>query len=82
MPTTFKGIGDNYGRLYLRFARTGAVLSYYRFGYNQKGNQNNGYIILVFLEWNCYCKAESRWSRSWSRSRYFQAEVGVGAGVA
>ena len=32
MPTTFKGIGDNYGRLHPQFAETGAVFPYYRFG--------------------------------------------------
>ena len=82
MPTTFKGICDNYGRLHPHFARTGAVLPYYRFGYNQKGNQENGHIILLFLGLNCSCWVESKRSRSWSRSRYFQAGVGVGAGVA
>ena len=50
MPTTFKGIGDNYGQLHSQFARTGAVFPYYRFGYYKKGNQENGYIILLFLE--------------------------------
>ena len=78
MLTTFKGIGNNYDRLRPQFAGTGVVFPYYRFGYNQKGNQENGYIILLFLEW-IFLVRRSR-SRSWSRSRYFQA--GVGAGVA
>ena len=39
MPTTFKGICDNYGWPLLHFARKGAVLPYYLFWYNQKGNQ-------------------------------------------
>ena len=51
MPTTFKGITDRPAA----FAK-GAVLPYCRFGYNQKGNQENVCIILLFLEWNC-----SRW---------------------
>ena len=55
MSTTFKGIGDNYGRLHPQLVRMGAVFPYYRFGYNQKGNQENDYIILLFLEWNCSC---------------------------
>ena len=52
MPTTFKGIGDNYGRLHPQFARAGAVFPYYGFGYTQKGNEENGYIILSFLDRN------------------------------
>ena len=55
MPTTFKGIGENYGRLHQQFAWMGAVFSYYRFGCNQKGNQENGRIILLFSEWHCSC---------------------------
>ena len=39
VPTTLKGIGDNYGWLHPQVARTGEVFLYYRFGYNQKGNQ-------------------------------------------
>ena len=62
-------------------ARTGAVLLYYLFVYNRKGNQGNGYITLHFLGWNTSreagVEAESElesesvfsgWSRSWSRS--------------
>ena len=58
MPITFKGIGDNYGRLHAQFARTGgggAVFPCYRFLYNQKENQENGFMILLFLEWNYFC---------------------------
>ena len=50
MTITFKGIGDNCGRVHPQFARTGAILPYYQIGYNRKGNQENGYIILLFLE--------------------------------
>ena len=50
MPTTFKEIGDNCGRPHPQFAPTGAVFPYYRFGYNEKGNQINGYIIHGSLE--------------------------------
>ena len=42
--------------LHRQFARTAAVLPYYWFEYNQKGNQENGYIILLFLEWNCLAR--------------------------
>ena len=49
MPITFKGISDTYGRLHPRFARAGAELPYFRFGDNQNGNQENCYIILLFL---------------------------------
>ena len=55
MPITFKGISDNYGRLHAQFARRGAVFPCYRFLYNQKENQENGFIILLFLEWNYFC---------------------------
>ena len=48
MPTTFTEIRDNYNRLHPQFARAVAVFSNYRwFGYNQKGNHENGYIILL-----------------------------------
>ena len=30
MPITFKGIGDNYGRLHAQFARTGGGVLYSR----------------------------------------------------
>ena len=78
VPTTSKGIGDNYGRLYPQFARAGAVFLYYWFGYTQKGNQENGYIILPLLDMNYFFRR----SRNWNRSHYFQDGVEVGAGVA
>ena len=55
IPGPFKRISDGHGRLHPRSARTGAVLPYHRFGYNQKGNQENGCIILFFLGWKTSC---------------------------
>ena len=45
IPITFKGISDNLGP---RLARTGSVLPYHPFGCKQKGNQENGFIMLLF----------------------------------
>ena len=53
----FKEISDNHGRVYPHLARKGAVLLYYLFVYNHKGNQENGYIILLFLGLNTSCVA-------------------------
>ena len=56
-----------------------AVLLYYLSGHNQKGNQENGYIILFFLVWNNSCWAgveaeletESIFSgQSWSQLKF------------
>ena len=52
IPLPFKGISDNHGRLHPQLARTGAALSFHPFGYNEKGNQENDYIILLFLGWS------------------------------
>ena len=49
IPTRIKGISDNYDRLHPQYARTGHILSYHLFGCNRKGNQENGYIILLLL---------------------------------
>ena len=38
IPTAFKEISDNHGRLHLELARTGAVLPYHRSGCNKKWN--------------------------------------------
>ena len=67
IPTRFKGISDNYGRLYSQFVRTGTVVPYNWFGYNQKRNQENGYIILLFPRIELFLLGRSR--------------IGVGAGV-
>ena len=50
IPTRFQGISDNYGQQHAQFVRTGAVVPYNWFGYNQEGNQENGYIILLFFK--------------------------------
>ena len=81
MLTALKGISDNQSRLHLQLARTDAFLSHYLFGYNQKGNQENGHHITVFRMEMPLVRPESKRSRGWSRSRYFQAGVGVGDGV-
>ena len=47
IPNPLKGISDDYGRLHLQLARMGVVLPYHLFGLNQKGNQENGFIILL-----------------------------------
>ena len=49
IPSPFKRISENYGQLHPQLVRTGAVVPYHQFGYNQKENQENGYIILFFL---------------------------------
>ena len=54
IPTTLKGIRDKHGRLHPQLARTVAVLLQHAFGFNQNGNQENGYIILLFLRCNTY----------------------------
>ena len=48
--TTFQEISDDHDRLHLRVAEAGAVLPYQAFEYNQKGNQENGCIILLSLD--------------------------------
>ena len=50
MPTTFKGICDNYGQLHPQFAQAGAVFPYYRFGYTQKGNKKWLHHIDIFRQ--------------------------------
>ena len=89
MPTTFKGIGDNYGQLHPQLAQTGAVFLYYLFAYNQKRNQENSYLhhIAIFrmeLFLSGGVEAESKLEsksifpgRSRGQSRYFQAGVGI-----
>ena len=67
IPTRFQGISDNYGQLHAQFVRTGAVVPYNWFGYNQEGNQENGYIILLFFRIELFLLGRSR--------------IGVGAGV-
>ena len=49
VQTIFKGISNKYGWVHLQLARTSAVLLYHPFGCNRNGNQENGYIILLFL---------------------------------
>ena len=46
---SFKGTSNNHGRLHPQLAWMGAVLQYHGFECNQKGNQENGHIILPFL---------------------------------
>ena len=57
MPTTPKGISDNQGRLHQYLARTGDLWPYRPFGYNQKENQENCYILLLLFGWNISCSA-------------------------
>ena len=80
MPTTFKGISDNYGQLHPQSAQMGAVLPHYGFGHNRKRNQENGFIISLLLE--ILVRPESKRSRSWCQNRYFQVGLEVGVGVA
>ena len=65
-----KGISDNQDRLHPQLARTGGLLPSRPLGYNQKGNQENRYIILFVLFGMEYL------TLGWSRSG-----VGVGFGV-
>ena len=51
----FRGISDNHSQLHQQLGRTGAMLSYHPFGYNQKGNQEDDYTLLFFLRWNTSC---------------------------
>ena len=37
--------------------RTGGALSHHLLGYNQKENQENDHIILLFFGWNTFCWA-------------------------
>ena len=58
IPSPCKGISNNHCRLHPQLERTGAVLPYHPFGYNQKGNQEKSYSILLFLGWNTSCLPE------------------------
>ena len=49
-----QGIIDNHGRLHWQLSRTGVMLPYQPFGYNQKGKQENDYILLLVFGWNTY----------------------------
>ena len=60
MLTTFKGISDTSGRAHPQLARTGAVLSFYRFEYNQKGKQGNLYIKLLFFRMELFLLGRGR----------------------
>ena len=76
-----KVISDNYGRLHQHLAQAGAALPYHPFGCKLSGNQENDYTILFFQDVITFVRSESKQTRSWSRSRYFQVRVGVGVGV-
>ena len=52
---TFKWVSDNQGRLLPLSAQTGAVLLYHPFGCSQNWNDENGYIMLLFLRWSSSC---------------------------
>ena len=54
IPSTLKGIGDSKPRPAAPSARTSVVLPNYPFGHNEKGDQVNGYTILLLLKWNSY----------------------------
>ena len=77
MPDSFEAISHNHGGLHPQLARMGAVLSHHPFGFSKEENQENGYIILLFLGRKPLVSPESKRSRSWIRSRYFQDRVGV-----
>ena len=53
-----------------QLTRTVAVLPDHTLGYNQNGNQENCYIILLFLDGITFVRPESKRRRSWSRSRF------------
>ena len=84
MPTKFKGISNNCDRLHPQFARTGAVLPYYWLGSNEREIKEMATSYCYFFLKNVIILVRVRPKRSpsWSRSRYFQDGVGVGAGVA
>ena len=73
-PITFKGISNDHSRLCPQLARMNSLLPYRPFRWNQSGNQENGYFVLLFLGWNNSCQARVRVGVS----QYFQARVGVG----
>ena len=52
MTVIFKAISDNHCQLHLQLARKGDVLLHHSFAYNQNGNQENGYVMLLVLGWN------------------------------
>ena len=81
IPITFKRIIDDHGRLHLQLARTGAVLPYHRFGYNQMEIKRMGNSYCSFRDGKARVRPESKRSlesgsifsgrsRSWSRSRF------------
>ena len=69
LPSSFKGISDNHGQLHLQLARKDAALQYHAFGYNQKGNQENGRIRLLFLGWNISSAIQIIWHVTYFESR-------------
>ena len=82
MPTTIKGISSNDGRLHPQFARTVDILSYHPLDAIEREIKKMVTSFCSFYDGIPLVRPESKQSPSWSRSRYFQAGVGVGAGVA
>ena len=73
MAGSFEGISHKRGGLQPQLARTGAVLPQHPFEFNKEGNQENGYIMLLFLGRKALVRTESKQSQI----RSCHAGVGV-----
>ena len=77
MPGPFKEISDNHGRLHPSKRKRVLFFRIMRLDAIQREIQNMVTSYCSFWDGISLVRPESKLSRSWSRSRYFQAGVGV-----